>query len=163
MHGATMKIRRLKPASGLWKIQPNWFVKPGKQTDLKSLVAYSSVAYISMVIGGITTLSYWGVCRYFALIVAHELCSSGFFCVSNIPFERFGAGCWDDNPWVYIGKVWRRIQGELGVNFVKISVFFGYFSCVFLFLMRVIHISMNPSYIWPRSWRDFMPSLSKLM
>jgi NADH-ubiquinone oxidoreductase chain 4 len=30
------------------------------QTDLKSLIAYSSVAHIIMVIGGITTLSYWG-------------------------------------------------------------------------------------------------------
>jgi NADH:ubiquinone oxidoreductase subunit 4 (subunit M) len=27
---------------------------------LKSLIAYSSVAHISMVIGGIITLSYWG-------------------------------------------------------------------------------------------------------
>jgi len=29
-----------------------------RQTDLKSLIAYSSVAHISMVIGGIMTLSY---------------------------------------------------------------------------------------------------------
>jgi len=25
--------RRLKPATGLWKIQPQWVVKPGKQTN----------------------------------------------------------------------------------------------------------------------------------
>jgi NADH-ubiquinone oxidoreductase chain 4 len=29
-----------------------------RQTDLKSLIAYSSVAHISMVIGGIITLNY---------------------------------------------------------------------------------------------------------
>jgi NADH-ubiquinone oxidoreductase chain 4 len=29
-----------------------------RQTDLKSLIAYSSVAHMSMVIGGIITLSY---------------------------------------------------------------------------------------------------------
>ncbi len=29
-----------------------------RQTDLKSLIAYSSVAHISMVIGGIMTMSY---------------------------------------------------------------------------------------------------------
>ena len=29
-----------------------------RQTDLKSLIAYSSVAHISMVIGGIMTLNY---------------------------------------------------------------------------------------------------------
>jgi NADH-ubiquinone oxidoreductase chain 4 len=61
-----------------------------RQTDLKSLIAYSSVAHMSMVIGGIMTLSYWGVCRSFALMVAHGLCSSGLFCLSNISYERFG-------------------------------------------------------------------------
>jgi len=34
-----------------------------RQTDLKSMIAYSSVAHMSIVIGGIITLSYWGVCR----------------------------------------------------------------------------------------------------
>jgi len=61
-----------------------------RQTDLKSLIAYSSVAHMSIVIGGIITLSYWGVCRSFALMVAHGLCSSGLFCLSNISYERFG-------------------------------------------------------------------------
>jgi len=61
-----------------------------RQTDLKSLIAYSSVAHISMVIGGVMTLRYWGVCRAFALMVAHGLCSSGLFCLSNITYERFG-------------------------------------------------------------------------
>jgi hypothetical protein len=28
----TSKMRRLKPATGLWKIQPKWVVTPGKQT-----------------------------------------------------------------------------------------------------------------------------------
>ena len=57
---------------------------------MKSLIAYSSVAHIRMVIGGIMTLSYWGVCRSFALMVAHGLCSSGLFCLYNISYERFG-------------------------------------------------------------------------
>jgi NADH:ubiquinone oxidoreductase subunit 4 (subunit M) len=61
-----------------------------RQTDLKSLIAYSSVAHICMVIGGIKTLSYSGVCRSFALIVAHGLCSSIIFCLSNISYENFG-------------------------------------------------------------------------
>jgi hypothetical protein len=29
----TSKRRRLKPATGLWKIQPQWVVTPGKQTN----------------------------------------------------------------------------------------------------------------------------------
>jgi hypothetical protein len=31
----TSKTRRLKPANGLWKIQPRWVVTPGKQTTNK--------------------------------------------------------------------------------------------------------------------------------
>ena len=30
----TSKTRRLKPATGLWKIQPQWVVTPGKQNNL---------------------------------------------------------------------------------------------------------------------------------
>jgi NADH-ubiquinone oxidoreductase chain 4 len=37
------------------------------------------------------TLSYWGVCKSFTLMVAHGLCSSGLFCLSNISYERFGS------------------------------------------------------------------------
>jgi hypothetical protein len=29
----TSKTRRLKPTTGLWKIQPRWVVTPGKQTN----------------------------------------------------------------------------------------------------------------------------------
>lgn len=61
-----------------------------RQTDLRSLIAYSSVAHMSMVIGGIMTLRYWGTCRSYVLMVAHGLCSSGLFCLSNISYERFG-------------------------------------------------------------------------
>nr|YP_009250566.1 NADH dehydrogenase subunit 4 [Heterotermes cf. paradoxus AUS88]YP_009250579.1 NADH dehydrogenase subunit 4 [Heterotermes cf. paradoxus AUS103]AMX22895.1 NADH dehydrogenase subunit 4 [Heterotermes cf. paradoxus AUS88]AMX22908.1 NADH dehydrogenase subunit 4 [Heterotermes cf. paradoxus AUS103] len=62
-----------------------------RQTDLKSLIAYSSVAHMGMVIGGIMTMNYWGVCSSFALMIAHGLCSSGLFCLSNISYERFGS------------------------------------------------------------------------
>jgi NADH-ubiquinone oxidoreductase chain 4 len=60
------------------------------QTDLKLLIAYSSVARIGIVIGGVMTMSYWGVCGSFTLIVAHGLCSSGLFCLANISYECLG-------------------------------------------------------------------------
>nr|WHM51597.1 NADH dehydrogenase subunit 4 [Rhinotermes marginalis] len=62
-----------------------------RQTDLKSLIAYSSVAHMGMVIGGIMVFNYWGACCSFALMVAHGLCSSGLFCLSNISYERLGS------------------------------------------------------------------------
>nr|UQJ75087.1 NADH dehydrogenase subunit 4 [Incisitermes schwarzi] len=62
-----------------------------RQTDLKSLIAYSSVAHMGIVIGGIMTMNYWGFCGSFTLMIAHGLCSSGLFCLANISYERLGS------------------------------------------------------------------------
>nr|YP_010385056.1 NADH dehydrogenase subunit 4 [Electrogena lateralis]UPL65066.1 NADH dehydrogenase subunit 4 [Electrogena lateralis] len=62
-----------------------------RQTDLKALVAYSSVAHMGLVLGGMLTLNYWGVCGAFTLMIAHGLCSSGLFCLTNISYERLGS------------------------------------------------------------------------
>lgn len=59
-----------------------------RQSDIKSLIAYSSVAHIGIVLGGIITLNYWGFCGSFLIIIAHGLCSSGLFCLANISYER---------------------------------------------------------------------------
>ena len=61
-----------------------------RQTDLKSLIAYSSVAHMGIVISGLITLRYWGFCGSFLLIIGHGLCSSGLFCLANISYERLG-------------------------------------------------------------------------
>nr|UPX88702.1 NADH dehydrogenase subunit 4 [Aphodius rufipes] len=59
-----------------------------RQTDIKSLIAYSSVAHMGLVLGGIMTLSYWGLCGALVMMLAHGLCSSGLFCLANITYER---------------------------------------------------------------------------
>lgn len=61
------------------------------QTDLKSLIAYSSVAHMGIVIGGLITISFWGISGSYLLIIAHGLCSSGLFCLANIAYERLGS------------------------------------------------------------------------
>ena len=62
-----------------------------RQTDLKSLVAYSSVAHMGIVLSGLITLNYWGILFSYTLIIAHGLCSSGLFCLVNIIYERLGS------------------------------------------------------------------------
>nr|AET13038.1 NADH dehydrogenase subunit 4 [Bittacomorphella fenderiana] len=62
-----------------------------RQTDLKSLVAYSSVAHMGIVLGGLMTLNYWGICGAYTLMIGHGLCSSGLFCLANISYERMGS------------------------------------------------------------------------
>nr|YP_006460000.1 NADH dehydrogenase subunit 4 [Melitaea cinxia]ACT88829.1 NADH dehydrogenase subunit 4 [Melitaea cinxia] len=61
------------------------------QVDMKSLIAYSSVAHMSIVIGGIMTMNYWGFMGAYILMIGHGLCSSGMFCLSNINYERLNS------------------------------------------------------------------------
>nr|YP_009379006.1 NADH dehydrogenase subunit 4 [Pachycerina decemlineata]ARI44220.1 NADH dehydrogenase subunit 4 [Pachycerina decemlineata] len=62
-----------------------------RQTDLKALIAYSSVAHMGIVLSGLMTMSYWGLCGAYTLMIAHGLCSSGLFCLANISYERLGS------------------------------------------------------------------------
>nr|YP_009971820.1 NADH dehydrogenase subunit 4 [Deporaus marginatus]QNH68707.1 NADH dehydrogenase subunit 4 [Deporaus marginatus] len=59
-----------------------------RQSDMKSLIAYSSVAHMSLVLAGIMTMNLWGFWGAMVLMLAHGLCSSGLFCLANIMYER---------------------------------------------------------------------------
>nr|YP_010397378.1 NADH dehydrogenase subunit 4 [Trichius succinctus]UQJ77498.1 NADH dehydrogenase subunit 4 [Trichius succinctus] len=59
-----------------------------RQSDMKSLIAYSSVAHMGLVLSGIMTMTYWGMCGSLVMMLAHGLCSSGLFCLANISYER---------------------------------------------------------------------------
>lgn len=58
------------------------------QIDIKSLIAYSSVAHISIILRGLITQYNWGASISLTIIIAHGLCSSGLFCLANINYER---------------------------------------------------------------------------
>ncbi|GLH06862.1 NADH-ubiquinone oxidoreductase chain 4, partial [Gryllus bimaculatus] len=59
--------------------------------DLKSLIAYSSVVHIEIVLGGLMTLNSWGFCGCYLIIIGYGLCSSGLFWLSNTIYERLGS------------------------------------------------------------------------
>nr|UPL65800.1 NADH dehydrogenase subunit 4 [Megalotomus sp.] len=58
------------------------------QVDIKSMIAYSSVAHMGLVICGIMTCNYYGLLGALILMIGHGLCSSGMFALSNIIYER---------------------------------------------------------------------------
>nr|ALO70314.1 NADH deshydrogenase subunit 4 [Atheta sp. 1 EF-2015] len=62
-----------------------------RQSDMKSLIAYSSVAHMGLVLGGLMTLNTWGLYGGLTMMLAHGLCSSGLFCLANICYERLGS------------------------------------------------------------------------
>lgn len=59
-----------------------------RQTDLKALIAYSSVSHIALVIVAIITQTPWSYIGATALIIAHGLTSSALFCLANTNYER---------------------------------------------------------------------------
>nr|YP_010411294.1 NADH dehydrogenase subunit 4 [Megalocaria dilatata]URN72804.1 NADH dehydrogenase subunit 4 [Megalocaria dilatata] len=60
-----------------------------RQSDLKSLIAYSSVVHMGLLLGGLMTLSVWGMVGSLVMMLAHGLCSSGLFVLVNLNYERF--------------------------------------------------------------------------
>nr|APX39424.1 NADH dehydrogenase subunit 4 [Altica palustris] len=59
-----------------------------RQSDMKSLIAYSSISHMSLVLSGLLTLNCWGVWGALLMMLAHGLCSSGLFCLVNLMYER---------------------------------------------------------------------------
>jgi len=59
-----------------------------RQRDIKSLIAYSSVVHIGLVVGGLTTLTWVGLIGSYILIFGHGLCSSGLFCLANVNYGK---------------------------------------------------------------------------
>nr|AGK37866.1 NADH dehydrogenase subunit 4 [Mesoplodon europaeus] len=59
-----------------------------RQTDLKSLIAYSSVSHMALVIAAILIQTPWSYTGAIILMIAHGLTSSMLFCLANSNYER---------------------------------------------------------------------------
>nr|BAD24798.1 NADH dehydrogenase subunit 4 [Varanus komodoensis] len=59
-----------------------------RQADLKSLIAYSSVSHMGLVISAILTQTNLGLTGSMLLMIAHGLTSSLLFCLANTNYER---------------------------------------------------------------------------
>nr|WGU49405.1 NADH dehydrogenase subunit 4 [Cylas formicarius]WGU49418.1 NADH dehydrogenase subunit 4 [Cylas formicarius]WGU49431.1 NADH dehydrogenase subunit 4 [Cylas formicarius]WGU49444.1 NADH dehydrogenase subunit 4 [Cylas formicarius]WGU49457.1 NADH dehydrogenase subunit 4 [Cylas formicarius] len=59
-----------------------------RQSDMKLLIAYSSVSHMGLVLAGIMSLSYMGMIGALIMMIAHGLCSSGLFSIANMMYER---------------------------------------------------------------------------
>ena len=58
-----------------------------RQPDLKSLIAYSSVGHIGLILTGILSNSSWGITGGLIIMVAHGLRSSALFIIANLSYE----------------------------------------------------------------------------
>nr|YP_010568157.1 NADH dehydrogenase subunit 4 [Dryophiops rubescens]UZC57551.1 NADH dehydrogenase subunit 4 [Dryophiops rubescens] len=59
-----------------------------QQTDLKSLIAYSSISHMGLVIAATLIQTQWGLSGSMYLMIAHGFTSSALFCLANTTYER---------------------------------------------------------------------------
>lgn len=59
-----------------------------RQIDLKSLIAYSSVGHISLMLAGAFSNRSWGWRGALVLIISHGFCSSALFALANFTYEK---------------------------------------------------------------------------
>nr|YP_009673886.1 NADH dehydrogenase subunit 4 [Amblyomma javanense]QDC21274.1 NADH dehydrogenase subunit 4 [Amblyomma javanense] len=58
------------------------------QIDIKSLIAYSSVCHMGVILGGLMSMNILSSMGALILMIGHGLCSSGLFCMANLIYER---------------------------------------------------------------------------
>nr|WAB69978.1 NADH dehydrogenase subunit 4 [Tepuihyla edelcae] len=59
-----------------------------RQTDLKSLIAFSSVSHMGLVIAASMLKTEWSITGSMILMISHGLVSSALFCLANTSYER---------------------------------------------------------------------------
>jgi len=59
-----------------------------RQIDLKSLIAYSSIGHMSLMLAGAFSITSWGWRGGMVLILAHGFCSSALFSLANYLYEK---------------------------------------------------------------------------
>lgn len=87
-----------------------------RQIDIKSLIAYSSVVHIGLVLSGLIIIRNWGINGGIVVIVGHGLCSSGLFCLANMVHERLHSRS------LLINKGLLRFMPTLGLWWFLLSI-----------------------------------------
>nr|AMA07339.1 NADH dehydrogenase subunit 4 [Diodora graeca] len=62
-----------------------------RQTDLKALIAYSSVGHMSIMLAGILSNYPWGWQASLGIMLAHGLCSPAMFSLANFNYSNTGS------------------------------------------------------------------------
>nr|UGS80316.1 NADH dehydrogenase subunit 4 [Graphocaecilius interpretatus] len=62
-----------------------------RQSDVKLLIAYSSVSHMGIMLSGTFNFSLWGLSSTLLMMISHGLCSSGLFFLINMYYERVGS------------------------------------------------------------------------
>nr|WRY72508.1 NADH dehydrogenase subunit 4 [Zyginella mandali] len=130
------------------------------QGDVKCLIAYSSVAHMSMCLMGILSMSKWGILGAYLMMLSHGLCSSALFCLANYSYERYSSRSFFINKGLInimpsMGFMWFMFCGfnmscPPSLNFLSevfiINSMMMYWSNSFLYFILISFLSACFSY-----------------
>nr|UZC55616.1 NADH dehydrogenase subunit 4 [Lampsilis siliquoidea] len=124
------------------------------QSDVKALVAYSSVGHMSLVLGGVYSNTDWGWLGCLIMMIAHGLCSSGMFFLASETYKCYHtrslylvkgglvmvpgiALCWFLMCAINMAappslNLWGELM--LGISVLSYSIVFAFFTGVMTFL-----------------------------
>nr|YP_010415029.1 NADH dehydrogenase subunit 4 [Araniella displicata]URW97648.1 NADH dehydrogenase subunit 4 [Araniella displicata] len=127
-----------------------------RQKDLKSLIAYSSVAHMGLALASIMTLSYLGVYGSILMMVAHGLSSSALFLMVNMIYSKHHTrniisfkGLWNSFPnitfWWFI-FIASNISAPPSINLAgEIFILMSIINLNILIMLPFIFISLMTS------------------
>ena len=95
-----------------------------RSNDLKSLIAYSSVAHMAICLCGLLTVYIFGLQGGVLILLGHGICSSGLFRYVNILYER---------------------SGSRSMNINKGLMVYMVISGTFIFFLRIFNLGAPPS------------------
>nr|YP_009773421.1 NADH dehydrogenase subunit 4 [Chiton albolineatus]QIZ12644.1 NADH dehydrogenase subunit 4 [Chiton albolineatus] len=62
-----------------------------RQIDMKSMIAYSSVGHMGLMVAGLLTNKMWGFSGSVMMMVGHAFSSAGLFYIANLLYEKSGS------------------------------------------------------------------------
>uniref|UniRef100_U5JE99 NADH-ubiquinone oxidoreductase chain 4 n=1 Tax=Pterocomma pilosum TaxID=198314 RepID=U5JE99_9HEMI len=143
------------------------------QSDLKILIAYSSVVHMGLVIIGFLTLNNLGYFGSLILMFGHGLCSSGLFCLSNVCYLRFKSRSMFLNKgliniYPFLSLWWfllcssnmsfppsLNLFGELFL-LMSLMVWLDYFYIIYLFIMILMFLYSLYLYLFTQYGKLFV-------
>ena len=120
-----------------------------KQIDIKSLIAFSSIGHISLVMVGCSLGGLLGIKGSLIIILGHGIRSSGLFYFSGIVYERRGRRLiWENKGGVLVFTgvvfyffifIFANISGPFSVNFFgEVILYMSYFFVDYLRLVILL-------------------------
>nr|YP_009691856.1 NADH dehydrogenase subunit 4 [Cyclosa japonica]QEG58636.1 NADH dehydrogenase subunit 4 [Cyclosa japonica] len=127
-----------------------------RQKDLKSLIAYSSVAHMGLVLASIMTFNYLGILGAMIMMIAHGLSSSALFLMVNMIYSKHHTrnivsfkGLWKSFPnitfWWFI-FIAANISAPPSINLMgEIFILMSVINLNLLIMLPFIFISLMSS------------------